>query len=274
VSEPTAHGDIHVKLRDDRVGVVTFNRPEKLNALTGQSFARLEQALRRLGERRDCGAIVIAGAGRAFSAGMDLATQLGIDENDEEDRLQAAYGVLRLGVAAIIALREIPQPVIVAVHGHAVGGAFSIAAAADIRICAPDTQFSAPFLRIGMTVGDLGLSWLLPRLIGPGSASEIFYTSATINAADARRLGLVQRVVDDPISEAVGLAADLAARPPLAVKMSKELLNSSIGAGGLREHLELEMRSQVIGLLTPEHREAARNFVKQTESATFSNSST
>jgi enoyl-CoA hydratase len=247
-------------LHDDRVAVIAFNRPEKLNAVTGQTFADLECALRRLGDRNDCGAIVITGTGRAFCAGMDLRTPVG---DTAEEPVQNAYAVMRRAVAAVMALREIPQPVIAAVRGHAVGAGFALAAAADIRICAPDAQFSAPFLKLGMTVGDLGLSWLLPRLIGSGSASAVFYTGGTIDAARAQRLGLVQRVVDDPLSEAVELAADIAASPPLAVRMSKELLNASIGAGGLREHLELELRSQVIGLLTPEFQESARAFATE-----------
>jgi enoyl-CoA hydratase len=179
--------------------------------------------------------------------------------------IQIAYAGLRRAVGAIIALREIPQPVIAAVRGHAVGAGFALAAASDIRICSPDALFSAPFLKIGTTVGDLGLSWLLPRIIGAGSASEILYTSGKIHAANAYRLGLAQRVVDDPLGEAVELAADIAARPPLAVQMSKELLNASIGGAGLREHLELELRSQVITLVTADHDEARRRFNERRE---------
>jgi enoyl-CoA hydratase len=261
--ERADYGDIRVELRDDRVGVVTFNRPEKLNAMTGDTFADLERALRGLGHRADCGAIVITGAGRAFTAGMDFST---VDfDDDVEEPIHTAYRNLRHAVGAVVALREIPQPVIAAVRGHAVGGGFSLAAAADIRICSADAQFVAIFLKIGMSVGDIGLSWLLPRLIGAGSASEVFYTAGTIDAATAHRLGLVQRVVEDPLSEAVGLAAEIAGRPSLAVQMSKELLNASIGAGGFREHLELEMRSQVIGLMSPEVLEAARRFLSGKE---------
>ena len=256
------HGDIHFELRDDRVGVITFNRPERLNAFSVQTFADLEYALRQLGSRTDCGAIVITGAGRAFSTGMDLRDSPG---SADAQSIQSAYAGLRRAVGSVIALREIPQPVIAAVRGHAVGAGFALAAAADIRICAADALFSAPFVKIGTTVGDLGLSWLLPRLIGAGSASEIFYTSGTIDAARAQRLGLAQRVVDDPLGEAVELAADIAAQPSLAVQMSKELLNASIGAGGLREHLELELRSQVIALLTPDHQAARRRFTQRRE---------
>ena len=109
----------------------------------------------------------------------------------------------------------------------------------------------------------MGLSWLLPRLIGAGSAAEIFYTGKPLGAEDGQRLGLVQHVVDDPVQAAAELAAKIASRPRLAVQMSKELLNASIGAGGLREHLELEMRSQVIGLLTDDHRKALRAFASR-----------
>jgi enoyl-CoA hydratase len=252
------YGDIRVELRDDRVAVVTFNRPEKLNALSGQTFVDLERALLDIGHSTGCGAIVITGAGRAFSAGMDLG--LAVFDVGEDDPIHAAHRALRSATDAVIALREVPQPVIAAVRGHAVGGGFSLAAAADIRICAPDARFSAPFVDIGMSVGDIGLSWLLPRLIGAGPASEVFYTGGAIDAANAQRLGLVQRIVDDPLSEAVGLAAEIAARPSLAVQMSKELLNASMGAGGFREHLELEMRSQVIGLMAPEVQQAAHAF--------------
>jgi enoyl-CoA hydratase len=257
VTEHSDYEDIRVELRADGVGVVTFNRPEKLNAVTGQTFTDLERALCELGSRADCGAIVIAGSGRAFCAGMDLRAPL---DGRAGVPIEAAYAVLRRGTRVIIALREIPQPVIAAVRGHAVGAGFAMAAAADIRICSADAQFSAPFIKIGMTAGDLGLSWLLPRLIGAGAASELFYTSGTIDAATAHRLGLVQRVVDDPLTEAIDLAAAIAMRPSLAVQMSKELLNASIAAGGFREHLEVELRSQVIALLTPDHQEAASRF--------------
>jgi len=264
--EQSDYGDIRVQLRDDRVGIITFNRPERLNAFSVQTFADLECALRWLGSRTDCGAIVITGAGQAFSTGMDLRDPL---DGAVGEPIQIAYAGLRSAVGSVIALREIPQPVIAAVRGHAVGAGFALAAAADIRICAADALYSAPFVKIGMTVGDLGLSWLLPRLIGAGSASELLYTSGTIDAAGAHRLGLAQRVVDDPLGEAIQLGADIAARPSLAVQMSKELLNASIGAGGLREHLELELRSQVIGLLTADHQEARRGFNQRTDSIDF-----
>ena len=130
-------------------------------------------------------------------------------------------------------MRDIPQPIIAAVQGAAVGAGFALAAASDIRVCAPDAKFMAPFLKLGVSIGDLGLSWMLPRLIGAGAAAEILYTGRTLGAEEARELRFVQHVVDEPLPKAIELAAKIAARPRLGVQMSKELLNASIGAGGL-----------------------------------------
>jgi enoyl-CoA hydratase len=153
--------------------------------------------------------------------------------------------------------------VIAAVRGPAVGGGFAVATAADIRICSPDVAFMAPFVKLGVSVGDLGLSWMLPRLIGVGAAAEVFYTGKTLGAQDGLDLRLIQHVVDDPLQSAIDLAAKIASRPRLGVQMSKELLNASIGAGGLREHLEMEMRSQVISLLTEDHQKALQAFASR-----------
>lgn len=250
-----------VELRDDGVGVVLFNRPEKFNALSAQTLGVLTRALQALGDREDCGAVVIAGAGPAFCAGMELNDANFVAEG--QDPVQLTYSAMRDAVGCVLAMREIPQPVIAAVKGPAVGGGFAIATAADIRICAPDAAFMAPFVKLGVSVGDLGLSWMLPRLIGAGAAAEVFYTGKTLGADDGLRLKLVQHVAEDPLAAAVELAAKIASRPRLAVQMSKELLNASIGAGGLREHLELEMRSQVIGLMTQDHQTALQAFTSR-----------
>ncbi len=249
---------LSVQLRDDGVGVVKFNRPERLNAVTAQSFADLETALRRFGEDRSCGAVVIGGEGTAFCAGMDMA---GARPKTDDDPVRLAYDGMRRTVAAVLAMRDIPQPVIAAVQGAAVGAGFALATASDIRVCAPDVKFIAPFLKLGVSIGDLGLSWMLPRLIGAGTAAEILYTGRTVGADESRQLGLAQHVVDEPLATAIDLAAKIAARPRLGVQMSKELLNASIGAGGLREHLELELRSQVIGLVSGDHRAAVLQFL-------------
>jgi enoyl-CoA hydratase len=250
---------LSVQLRDDGVGVVKFNRPERLNAVTAQSFVDLETTLRRFGEDSNCGAVVIGGEGAAFCAGMDMADSR--PKQNDDDPVRLAYTGMRRTVAAVLAMRDIPQPVIAAVQGAAVGAGFALATASDIRVCAPDVKFIAPFLKLGVSIGDLGLSWMLPRLIGAGAAAEILYTGRTVGAEESRQLGLAQHVVDEPLAKAIEVAAKIATRPRLGVQMSKELLNASIGAGGLREHLELELRSQVIGLVSGDHRAAVLQFL-------------
>ncbi len=251
-----------VELRDDGVGVILFNRPEKFNALTAQTLGILARALRALGDRKECGAVVISGVGPAFCAGMDLTGGASFLV-EGQDPVQLVYAAMHDAVSCVLAIREISQPVIAAVKGPAVGGGFAVAAASDIRICSPDVAFMAPFVKLGVSVGDLGLSWMLPRLIGAGAAAEVFYTGKTLGAEDGLQLRLVQHVVEDPLQTAIEMAAKIASRPRLGVQMSKELFNASIGAGGLREHLEVEMRSQVIGLLTEDHRAALRAFASR-----------
>ncbi len=265
MAQPAGSEGLKIELRDDGVGVVLFDRPEKFNALTAQTLGLLGRALQELGEREDCGAIVVSGVGPAFCAGMDLTdANLSVAGRDP---VPLVYAAMRDAVSCLLAIREIPQPVIAAVRGPAVGGGFAVAAAADIRMCSAEAIFLAPFVKLGVSIGDMGLSWMLPRLIGAGNAAEIFYTGKPLGAEDAKRLGLVQHIVDDPLQSATELAAKIASRPRLAVQMSKELLNASIGAGGLREHLELEMRSQVIGLLTEDHQKALRAFATRGRSS-------
>jgi enoyl-CoA hydratase len=258
MSGHTEFEGLSAQLRDDGVGVVTFTRPERLNAVTAQSFADLETALRRFGADSGCGAVVLCGEGAAFCAGMDMADSR---PKQDDDPVRLAYDGMRRTVAAVLAMRDIPQPVIAAVQGAAVGAGFALATASDIRVCAPNVKFIAPFLKLGVSIGDLGLSWMLPRLIGAGAAAEILYTGRTLGAEESRQLGLAQHVVDESLPKAIEVAAEIAARPRLGVQMSKELLNASIGAGGLREHLELELRSQVIGLVSADHRAAVLKFL-------------
>lgn len=249
---------LRIEVRTDGVAVVTFDRPATLNSLTAQTLSDFVNGVRRLGERDDCGAVVITGANGAFTTGMDLGG--GAMSDGDKDLMRQVYEAMRHAVAATLVLRDIPQPVIAAVGGPAVGGGFALATATDIRFGSPDAVFLAPFLKLGVSVGDMGLSWMLPRLIGPGAAAEVLYSGTPLGAEEAHRLGLLQHVLHDPLEAALTMAAKIASRPRLAVRMSKELLNASISAGGLREHMETEMRSQVIGLMSEDHRTALKEF--------------
>ena len=243
--------------RDGAVTTITLNNPARHNSLTPEIHAGLISAFESLRSNYKCRAVVLNGAGKSFCSGMDLKAPIG--DSDGPGAIQRRLERLRSSTSLIVTMREIPQPIVVALQGHSVGAGFAFAAASDIRIAAPDAKFNAVFVRIGMTPGDLGLSWLLPRLIGQTAAAELFYTGGVLDAERAEKLGFLNKIVDDPLAEAQSMAAEIASNAPFGVRMAKELLNASIG-GGFREHMEIEMRSQVLGLMTQDHKDAVAAF--------------
>ncbi len=223
--------------------LVTLNRPDRLNAQTPAMFEEFEELahfLRRPGPLR---AVIMTGAGRAFCAGFDL------DEADELSGLTPMGMLDRQDVAsrALAGLRGIPIPLIAAVNGPAAGGGFALTLAADIRLAAPEARFNAAFVRIGLSAGDLGTSWLLPRLIGPGRAAEIAFTGRFVEVEEAERIGLVNRVVPTGrlIDEALALAAQIASNSPAGVQLSKRALQANQDVP-YSAALELENRGQAL----------------------------
>ncbi|WP_236794245.1 enoyl-CoA hydratase/isomerase family protein [Amycolatopsis sp. GM8] len=237
---------VRVRVRDG-VGTVTLTRPERLNAITYQLLVELRAALLELGDRRDVRAVVLAGEGRAFCAGLDL--DAGLADPAIADPVEATQAGMAAGAAVTWAMRTIPQPVVAAVQGHAVGAGFAFAAAADVRLAGPDARFSAPFLRLGMTVGDFGLSWLLPRIIGHGRAAHLFFSAGVLDAEEAVACGLAAGISADPLTAATEFATELAGQPVYGVQASKRLLDAGLGSS-LRDHLDTEARAQAIGALT------------------------
>lgn len=224
--------------------LVTLDRPPRLNAMTVRMFDDLEQLALDLRHEPELRAVLITGAGRAFCAGYDL------DEADELAKLSARQMLARQehGARALEALRAIPQPLIAAVNGAAAGGGFALALAACVRLASPDARFNAAMVRIGMSAGDLGISWLLPRLLSPGVSAEIMYTGRFVGADEAERIGLVNRVVpaEDLIDEAVALASAIAANSPFGVQLTKRALHANLDGLPLRAAMELENRGQAL----------------------------
>lgn len=241
---------------DKGVATVSFNRPEKLNAMGPDTVPALSAALTEIARSADIRAVVLTGEGTSFSTGLDLESDFGGD-------VVGTYQRMRESVAAILLMRSMPQPIIAAVRGNAVGGGFANAVACDMRIVSPDARFIAPFANIGMSAGDLGLTWLLPRMIGPGAAAKVFYTGGALNAETSVALGLAEEIIDDPRARAVELAQEIASKPPFGVQHSKELLNASIYGQGFREHLEMELRSQVVCSMSEDFTEAKARFAER-----------
>lgn len=242
----------------DGVGLVRLARPEVLNAVTYDVLVALRSALWAFSADTACKAVVITGEGSSFCAGLDL--RLGLRNDAYADPVEATHAGLRAGVEVILAIREIRPPVVAAVTGHAVGAGFALAAACDIRFASPTARFGAPFLSLGVTGGDFGLSWFLPRIIGAGRAAHLIYEAGTLDAQDAEAYGFA-RVVDDPLAAAQAFASRLGSFPDFGVTVTKQLLDASPVAG-LRDHLDAEARAQALGLLTAPARAAIDHAVR------------
>jgi enoyl-CoA hydratase/carnithine racemase len=242
---------------EDRVATVTMSRPEKLNAMDRQTFDELRRAALRAAEDPEVGAVVVTGAGRAFSAGLDLAEFAAMAEVDHAEQV---IGELQRAIGAFDLL---PKPVVAAVNGLAVGGGLQLAIACDLRLAAASAQFASWEMRWAI-VPDLGGTERLPRLIGLGRAKELVFTGRQVGAAEAERIGLVNRVVPDAdlALAAKELAAGLASGPTLALGMAKQLLNESFDRG-VSEGLGAARRAQRLTLASADHREARAAFAER-----------
>jgi enoyl-CoA hydratase/carnithine racemase len=226
------------------VVVVTLNRPDRYNAMTAMMFDELERAAIALDDEDDLRAVILTGAGKAFCAGYDLA-------DAEELPKLSPLGMLDLqerAARALVAIRSARVPVIAAVNGPAAGGGLSLALAADIRLASATASFNAAFVRIGLSAGDLGASWLLTRLIGPGAASEICFTGRIVAAAEAFALGLVNALSEPEtlLDDALALAASIAANSPGGVQLSKRAIQRNQEITSFAAALELENRGQAL----------------------------
>ena len=239
------------------VVVVTLNRPERYNAMTNTMFVELEQLAWGLETEDDCRVVILTGAGKAFCAGYDLA---------DADALPSlgALGMLdqqERAARALSAIRGLRVPVIAAVNGAAAGGGLALALAADIRLAGPAAKFNAAFVRIGLSAGDLGTSWLLTRLIGPARTSEICFTGRIVEAAEAAELGIVNATGDgDVVADALALAARIVANSPGGVQLSKRALQANLEVGSYAAALELENRGQALLTRSPDMAEALSAF--------------
>jgi enoyl-CoA hydratase/carnithine racemase len=246
-------GDVEFERRDG-LAVVTLSRPDRLNAVTPGMVEELIAILDRLATDTATRVVVLTGAGRAFTAGMDLRGDgLGAAPDGNEDgRVARTYHNMVRSGQLILRLREIPQPVIAALHGPVVGMGVSAALACDLRVADPTTKFVVPFLKLGFSAGDLGLTWMLPRLIGTSRAAEIFYRARSVGAAEADGLGLIAEMADEgrDLEVALALAGELLTRSPFGLRHTKELLNLSLDASGLRAHLAAENRTQTLAFFT------------------------
>jgi enoyl-CoA hydratase/carnithine racemase len=240
------------------VAVATLNRPDRLNALTFGMFDELAQLAADVGADDRVRVLVLTGAGRGFCAGLDLRDAATLPDMPTAKFLEGQERWSR----AITAFRRLPKPVIAAVNGPAAGAGFSLALAADIRIAASAARFNAAFIKIGLTGGDCGSSWMLPRIVGLGHANEILLTGRLVEADEAARIGLVNRVVPagDLLTAALDTAELIAANSPLGVRLTKQMVQVNVDAPSLEAAVELENRNQTLAAGTQDMVEAFTAF--------------
>jgi enoyl-CoA hydratase/carnithine racemase len=244
----------------DAIGTVTLNRPDKLNAFFGTMRDEIGEALEDLAARSDVRVVVVTGRGRAFCAGADVGYMADLLEREAYDEANLLVTAGRRVIRSII---EMPKPVIAALNGPAAGGGANLALACDLRIASDRAAIGQTFNRIGLAP-DWGGSWLLPRLVGRARAAEMFFLADMVDAAEAERIGLVNRVVPhDQLEGAVGkVAARLAAKPALALALAKEALRSSLSAG-LGDMLDFEVRAQDEAFRSADALEGTRAFMEK-----------
>jgi enoyl-CoA hydratase/carnithine racemase len=228
----------------DGIGTVTLDRPGKLNALTFEAYADLRDLLAELPHRGDTRVLVIRGKGRAFCSGGDVNEIIGATLAMSPDELLA---FTRMSGEVIREMRDCPVPVIAAVHGMAAGAGAVIALAADFRVCTPAARFAFLFTKVGLSGGDMGAAYLLPRLVGLGHATRLLMLGDTVDAEEAERIGLVSFLAekDSFEDEVIALARRLASGPVQAFAQTKALLTREQDMS-LSAAIELEAMTQAL----------------------------
>ncbi len=252
---------------EDRVATLTMNRPERRNALSNEMLVGLEQTLAQLETDPDVGCIVLTGTGAAFCAGGDVKAMDEANSADEGERPAIDHAIHRQrlsqrGTAG--RLYAMSKPTIAALPGPAAGAGMSLALACDLRIASDTAFITTAFANVGFS-GDYGGTFFMTKLIGAAKAREFYLLSERVDALDAERLGLVNRVVpaDALEKETHALAHRVAHGPTIAYAYMKENLNRALEGGELGECLDLEATHHCHTAFTKDHRNAVRAFVEK-----------
>ena len=253
---------------EDKVAIITLNRPKKKNALSDHLTPALRQTLLDLETKREVGCILITGSGDAFCAGGDIG---GMGGNASKDREVSERPTAEERVRALIHKQETltlrladhAKPTIAALPGVAAGAGLCIALACDIRVACRSAFVTTAYRNIGFS-GDYGGSWLLTQLVGPSKAKELFFTGRRVQSDEALKLGIFNNVFDDASfeNEALALAKQIASGPPIAIGFMKEHINRAV-TGDLRSNLAMEADRLIRCAATSDHKEAVKAFMEK-----------
>ncbi|MFX1417445.1 MAG: enoyl-CoA hydratase/isomerase family protein [Promethearchaeota archaeon] len=273
---------IKFNLREDGIGILTLDRPDKLNALNFQMIEDLHSILDGLMTNLDCRVVILKANGKAFCAGLDLkeSTVLQSKKKPEElkekfffmkapdkDLIKAKIYAQARASQLIVKMRKINQPIIAIIQGPATGAGFTLVLAADIRIAGDNARLANSFINIGFSGADLASSYHLPRLIGMSRAAEILYTGRFIDAKEAKEIGLVLEVVEGDetklLEAAMEIAENLLTKSPLGLRMTKEAINISLDSPSLDTIMQLENRTQMLCSTSPDLLEGINAFFEK-----------
>ncbi|MBT3334163.1 MAG: enoyl-CoA hydratase [Rhodospirillaceae bacterium] len=246
--------------KEGRVAILTMNRPDRLNAMSGAMLDAMIEALSRLATDPDTGCVILTGAGRGFCAGGDVKSMAEGTEFPDAG-MEGKAQQLRAKMESSRMLHEMPKPTIAMVRGPAAGAGLSLALACDIRVASDTTRMTTAFANVGYS-GDFGGSYFLTRLVGTAKARELYYTADKVEAAEALALGMVNKVVaDDQLEvETMALANKMANGPAIALGYMKRNMNAA-ETGSLSDCFDLEAMHHTRTGMTDDHKEAAQAFV-------------
>jgi len=245
--------------------VVTMNRPDRLNAMSIDLVLELKARLEEVAADNDCRVVVLTGAGRAFCSGLDLKDYGVVPNIDGLTVGRIAQRSMRAYSQLIPTMRSMPQPIIAAVNGPAYGGGMCLSLGAEIRIASESAVFNSTGIVNGLTSTELGVSWLLPRLIGWARSNDMLFTGRVVAAAEAERMGLVSRVVPDAdvLGTALQMAATMAGYSAYGLAMTKDAVWANLEIASLAAAIEFEDRNQLMLGFTENLPEAIRAFAAE-----------
>lgn len=255
--------------KDEGIATLTLNRPEVMNAWNPLMAVEAAGAIESMDHDSEVNVLIITGAGKAFSSGADVG-RLRETAEGQVPFLETTAGRVLTGetslLTAVESIRKLSKPVIAAIHGVAAGAGLSVALGCDIRIASEDARFTMAFVKRGL-IPDMGATYLLPRLVGPGIAAKLMLTGDVIDAAEAARIGMVDELVppDELISRTRDLARRIAQNPPLAVRMAKKALYKGMNETDLRAQMDYEIFIQGGLMHTEDFREGVVSFFEKRE---------
>ena len=249
---------------EDGIRLVRLSKPERLNAIDFDGVREMHAAFETIAADRSCRVVILTGAGRGFCSGLDLKAFGGFGSSPGE-RVWSGMGFQELIAGLIPRMRSLPQPIIAAVNGPATGGGLGFALGADVRIAARSAVFAVSFIRVGLSGCDIGVSYLLPRLVGASRAFELLLTGRTFDAAEAERMGLVLEVVDDArlMERTLETARLIRANSAFGVWMTKEVMWANLETPGMAAAIDRENRTQILAQHSGDMAAAVQAFLKK-----------